>query len=100
MSIRDNIDDLIWDFKYGSAKDKLKASAKLASLGFDVATLFTGAGAAFKTVKTASKLSKCGKGAKMVVTFTANAQGKNLAKAGSKIIKQQFAKNTINKFNK
>ena len=79
--MKDKFDDFMFDVKYGTPKEKAKAVGKAALFTADVVTTVTGTGAAFKTAKTAGKLAKCGKGTKMVATFTMNAQKKNIAKA-------------------
>ena len=90
--IKNSYDDFMFDAKYGGAKGKAKCALKIASAALDVATVATGAGAAVKTAKTAGKLAQCGKGAKMVTTFTVNAQKKNIAKAGAKAAAYQAGK--------
>ena len=105
----DKIKDTAWNLKYCGVKYTVKEAAKdkindikehpvknAANVILDVATIATGAGAAAKTAKTASKLAKCGKGTKMVATFTANAQKKNVAKATKKIVSYQAGK-VVNK---
>ena len=80
------ISDKLFDMKMDwIASDNKERAIKVVKAAADVTMLATGAGQAAKTIKTASKLAQCGKGAKMVTTFTANAQKTNMIKAGTKI---------------
>ena len=90
--IKNSYDDFMFDAKYGGLKGKAKCTLKVASAALDVATVATGVGTAVKVGSTAGKLAKCGKGAKMVTTFTVNAQKKNIAKAGAKAATYQAGK--------
>jgi len=83
--VKDTVSDIAFDIKYGTPLDKAKAVGKVALFTADVATTVTGVGAGAKVAKTAYKLNQCGKGAKMVTTFTANAQKVNIPKVAKAI---------------
>lgn len=100
--VKFEIKDTVCDLKYGDPEDKVKALAKVAKVGADITMITTGVGQVAKTAKTASKLAQCGKGAKMVTTFTANAQKSNMVKAGTKIAEAatiKAAANTVENMN-
>ena len=80
--ISDKLFDMKMDWVTSDNKEK---AIKVIKVAADVTMLATGAGQIAKTAKTASKLAQCGKGAKMVATFTVNAQKSNMVKAGTKI---------------
>ena len=92
MSIKNKVNDLVWDVKYGSPKDKTKAVLTVASFAADAVSIATGVGTGVKVAQTASKLAKCGKGTKMIATFTMNAQKSNITKATNKIASCQAGK--------
>ena len=78
--ISDKLFDMKIDWITSSPTEK---ALKVVKAGADIAMLATGVGQTAKTVKTAKKLADCGKGAKMVATFTINAQKSNMVKAGT-----------------
>ena len=61
--------------------DKKDMTIKGAKVALDVALMAIPAVQGVKTVNTMHKLAKCGKGMKMVATFTGNAQKANAIKA-------------------
>ena len=97
------ISDKLFDMKMDwIASDNKEKAIKVVKAAADVTMLATGAGQIAKTAKTASKLAQCGKGAKMVATFTANAQKSNMIKAGTKIAEAAAVKaaaNTVENMN-
>ena len=73
------ISDKLFDMKMDwIASDNKEKAIKAVKVAADVAMIATGAGQVAKSAKTASKLAQCGKGAKMVATFTAKAQKSNM----------------------
>ena len=87
------ISDKLFDMKMDwITSDNKERAIKVVKAAADVSMLATGVGQVAKTVKTASKLAECGKGAKMVATFTANAQKSNMVKAGTKIAESAAVK--------
>lgn len=91
------ISDKLFDMKMDwIASDNKERAIKVVKAAADITMLTTGVGQVAKTAKTASKLAQCGKGAKMVTTFTANAQKSNMVKAGTKIVKAGAVKAAAN----
>ena len=85
--VKYEIQDTMFDLRYGDTSDKIKAVAKVAKVGADVAMLTTGVGQVAKTATTATKLATCGycHSAKAVASLTVHAQKSNMIKAGTKI---------------
>ena len=94
--VKYEIQDTMFDLRYGDTSDKIKAVAKVAKVGADVAMLTTGVGQVAKTATTATKLATCGycHSAKAVASLTAHAQKSNMIKAGTKIAEAAAVKAT------
>ena len=96
--MKNKVDEMKFDFKYGNGLDKVKvvgkAAVKTAITGVEVATIFTNVGAGFKIAGTANKLCKQRKGVKYVYTFTKNAQRTKITKIAAKV---NCAKSNIKK---
>lgn len=80
--ISDKLFDMKMDWITSSPTEK---AIKVVKAGANVAMITTGVGQVAKTAATAKKLADCGKGAKMVATFTMNAQKSNAIKAATNI---------------
>ena len=94
--VKFEIQDTMIDLRYGDTSDKIKAVAKVAKVGADVAMLTTGVGQVAKTATTATKLATCGycHSAKAVASLTAHAQKSNMIKAGTKMAEAAAVKAT------